>query len=114
MTIITQTPREKWSIWLAKVKYDYSNQIKKRPVVIINDNTFVIEGFKVTTHEPRKNYVGEYPIIKWKEAGLLSPSTLRLTKIVELRDGDFDCCLGKLQDEDIKNIKEQISKLFDL
>lgn len=114
MTVTSQTPKEKWSIWLANVKYDDFNKMKKRPVLILNNNSFVIEGFKITTHKPRENYIGEYPIIKWKEAGLLEPSTIRLTKLVELRDNDFDYYLGKLQDEDIKNIKNLIIQLFDL
>ena len=64
MTITNQPPKEKWSIWLANVKYDDFNKIKKRPVLIINNNSFVIEGFIITTHKPRENYIGEYPIIE--------------------------------------------------
>ena len=99
---------------MARVTFDNSKHSKKRPVLILDDNMFVIEGVRITTHKPRKNYIAEYPIVKWKESGLLKPSTIRLTKLVELRKRDFCYYLGMLQEEDIKNIKEEVTKLFDI
>lgn len=92
---------DKWEVWSASVKFEESIERKQRPVVIIKPGTAVCISLKVTSHPPRENCIGEYPLKKWKEAGLYKPSTVRVSKVIELTSNDFAGKIGRLHPIDI-------------
>lgn len=96
---------DKWEIWSASVKFEESTERKQRPVVIIEPNIAIYLSLKVTTHEPRDNFIGEYQLQKWKEAGLNKPSTVRASKIIELVGSDFTYKIGRLHPLDILELQ---------
>ena len=72
--------KNKWELWLARVKFEYYDEIKVRPVIIFDNKVAYIVSFKVTTHDARKRINAEYVIVKWKETGLTKPSVVRLSR----------------------------------
>ena len=102
----------KWEIWYARFKYEETNEYKERPVVILeNKIVYPILVSKITTHEPRKNFKGEYKIIEWGKAGLDRESTIRLSQRLRLEEKDFVSKIGKLQAIDIVNVMQEIKNM---
>ena len=95
----------KWDIWLAKVAFEDAPEItKNRPVLIMDNMQCLVLSFKITSHTPRTSYKDEYQIIEWQKAGLLKPSTLRISKKILLPKDSFIFKLGKLQPIDKNNV----------
>lgn len=92
--------------------YDYQSgknkdNIKKRPVLVIDKGRVISLALEVEGHKPVINDDHwEYPIEKWKEAGLKKPCTIIFTEsnIVgsDLPKHDY---IGHLSDFDIENIE---------
>lgn len=95
----------KWEVWWARVKFEDSEEVKKRPVIIYDNKVTYIVSFKVTSHEVRKNFKGEYEIIKWQKAGLAKPSVVRLSRMLKMLESDFIEKIGDLDDIDIYGIE---------
>jgi len=88
------------------VGYEDEPISKLRPVLIYEDKLAYILSFKLTTHEPRESYYGEYKIKKWSEAGLPKPSTIRCEKGLHLIEKDIQYKIGRLQPVDIKEVRK--------
>lgn len=102
---------QKWDIYLAKVRFEENRRrYKRRPVLILDPSTVLILSFKITSHEPRTNFPGEYQIVQWREAGLLRPSVVRCSQIIDLTHEDIERYLGKLQPEDIRGVQEIVRR----
>jgi mRNA-degrading endonuclease toxin of MazEF toxin-antitoxin module len=96
-----------WEVWYANVAFEEdSTKSKKRPVVVIDNRTAIILSLKVTSHEPRQNVFGEYALQRWKEAGLVKPSTVRCSKRLSLDQKDFVQRIGRLHPIDIYEIQK--------
>ena len=100
----------KWDIGIANMPFQENREItKKRPVLILGEDIAVILSFKITTHEPRYKFPGEYQIMDWKGAGLKKPSVVRCSDLIELTTPPFKF-VGKLSENDIKNIQALVKK----
>ena len=55
------------------------------------------------------NYPGEYPVVKWREAGLPKPSTIRASKRLNLITTDFENKIGRLHPVDILAVQKILS-----
>jgi hypothetical protein len=99
----------KWEIWLARVKFEDSNEIKERPVLITGTGQAIILALKITTHEPRDYYYGEYSVKHWQESGLREPSTIRSSKRLSLIDTDLVHKIGRLHPFDVIKVQEILS-----
>lgn len=95
----------KWEIWLADVKFEDSDEVKQRPVVIVEENVAFILALKVTSHKPREKFRGEYSIKFWSEAGLHKESTVRISQKLHLEKKDLSRRLGRLHPSDIIQIQ---------
>lgn len=92
--------------------YDYQsgknkNNVKRRPVVIIDKGKAIGLTLEVTGHTPiidEEHW--EYPIENWKEAGLKKACTIKFTECnvigTSLPNKDY---IGHLSDFDIENIE---------
>lgn len=87
---------ERYEIWYAKVKFEESEDIKDRPVLIWNDCAFII-AYKMTGTDRGDNR-DEYRIRYWKEAGLSKPTSVRLRKILRLSRTDLTEKIGELDE----------------
>ena len=93
-----------WDIWWAFVRFEDSQEIKRRPVVILNPSEVFVLSLKITSHAGRNQW-GEYEIIMWESAGLPKPSTIRVTQLLELERSSFDRRIGQLHPVDILNVQ---------
>ena len=84
----------RYEIWSAKVKFEESDEVKERPVLIWNDQPFLIV-YKMTGTD-RGDNLEEYRIRYWKEAGLTKPTSIRLRKVLKLEKSDFVRKIGEL------------------
>ena len=100
---------KKWEIHWAHVVFEDSDEVKRRPVLIIDESNAVIISFKMTGTD-RGDNVREYRIEKWQEAGLSKPTSVRLDKILHLQKTDLDGKIGRLQEIDIIKIRFRLSK----
>lgn len=101
-----------WEVWLAEVAFEEDITIlKKRPVLVLEPGIAVSLATKITSHAPRASYVGEYQISNWQGAGLLKPSTIRLSQIFEIDRKHMIRKLRDLQPEDILNVEKILNKL---
>lgn len=98
-----------WEIWWANVKFEDCEQVKCRPVLVVDQRISYILSFKITSHSARKRYFGEYEIVQWQAAGLEKPSVVRLSKRLELQESDFVGRMGSLSDSDIMAIRSLLS-----
>lgn len=96
-----------WELWYAAVRYEDEPTVEDRPVLITSANKAIIIAFKVTKSEPR-NMWGEYELVMWNSAGLDVPSTVRLTKQINLTSKDMRRRIGVLQPIDILEIQKMI------
>lgn len=98
-----------WEIWWANVKFEDCEQVKRRPVLVVDQRISYILSFKITSHSARERYFGEYEIVQWQAAGLEKPSVVRLSKRLELQESDFVGRMGSLSDSDIMAIRSLLS-----
>lgn len=105
----------KWEIWWANVIFeDDLSQIKRRPVIIIDDRISIVLAIKITSHEPRSRFSGEYRLVHWEAAGLRKESTARCAKLLRLEGSDFVSKIGRLHPVDIAAIQTIISQIHNL
>jgi len=85
---------KRYEIWWAKVKFEESDDIKERPVMIWNDQVFLV-AYKMTGTD-RGDGPDEYRVKYWAEAGLDKPTTIRLQKVLKLTKEDLLYKIGEL------------------
>ena len=108
----TRAIPQKWEIWTARVKYQDTVGEKVRPVLIYDNKTAYFLSFKITSHEPRANFRGEYRIKYWKEAGLHLPSTVRCSEALNLEEADIFSKIGRLDMADIREVRNILRSLY--
>lgn len=96
----------RWDIYLANVPFEDTPESKVRPVVILEDGVVFVDCLKMTSQPPRQ---GEYVLQKWGEAGLRKPTTVRISKRLELGPDAFLKRIGSLHPIDILEIQKRIT-----
>lgn len=89
---------KRYEIWRAKVRFEDSEEVKERPVLIWNDTFFVI-AYKLTGTN-RGNSDEEFSINYWQEAGLDKPTFIRIRKVLRLEPSDLLYQIGELDRRD--------------
>lgn len=89
------------------MKFEDTDEIKERPVMIWNDRAFVM-AFKMTSADRGDNRE-EFKLNYWKEAGLEKPTSIRITKILRLENNDFIRRIGRLDSRDILRFELRIA-----
>lgn len=102
----------RWDIWIAKVEFEDCEDFKIRPVLIIDETRCYVLSLKITSNQSRKKFPGEYQIIKWKESGLMKPSTIRITKLLQLPADSFIRKIGRLSPIDCINVSKIYCDLY--
>jgi hypothetical protein len=97
---------KKWDIYFANVPFEDIPQAKPRPVIVLEDSTVVVDCLKMTSQPPRQ---GEYVLQYWKEAGLMKPTVVRISKRLRLSPSDFIKRFGTLHPIDIIEIQKRLT-----
>lgn len=107
-----------FEVWRLAFYFDDKPEVfKYLPVVILDINSdtgeVLVAGAKVTSPPPRTDCPGEVALQHWKEAGLLTPSVVRCTKIAQFYLSDFDGCsrYGRLSKDDEIAVTNALTKL---
>jgi len=105
-----------WEVWWAEVYFeDHPEEAKRRPVLVLENQTCIVLSLKITSHPPRMDsFMGEYALQKWHYAGLTKPSTVRISKLLRLQRSDFVDKVGELHPIDIGVIERYISMMYHL
>jgi mRNA-degrading endonuclease toxin of MazEF toxin-antitoxin module len=93
--------------------YSQPGQVKKRPVLVladIGDQDIVVA--RITSEGPRNKY--DLLLDRWKESGLLLPSSIRLTKIATLQKTLVLKKLGRLGSPERRKVRTILKNLFNL
>lgn len=85
---------ERYEIWQAKVKFEETDEVKERPVLIWEGQAFLV-AYKMTGTD-RGDSQDEYRVRYWKEAGLSKPTSIRLRKVLKLEKDDLLYQIGEL------------------
>jgi len=99
---------KKWEVWFAKVKFEDSDEIKKRPVLILGEKNGFAISLKITTHTPR--YYSDYLLKHWTRAGLDKESVVMTSKTLLLNDDDLVQCFGRISEYDMLQIQSIMSR----
>lgn len=101
-----------FEIWLADFPFrEHNGKSKIRPVLVLKGRFLLIETAQITSHSPRSEFIGDYEIKNLLPTGLDKQSTIRLNQIEKLNKNLFLHKLGKLADEDIKEINKLLLEL---
>lgn len=96
---------KQWEVWTANFPFEEDNgQSKLRPVIVLSVEPLWILSIKVTNHSPRYSDEYDVNIKNWKQAGLCSPSTARISKSMGLSKDSFNKKIGMLHIDDRKEI----------
>jgi mRNA interferase MazF len=101
------------------VKFPFSDleSSKKRPVLILSCSDLtskvrLVTLAMITSKIDGLKLPGDYIIKNWKEAHLLHPSLLRLSKVATVEAELVDKRLGRLSLTDIKGIQQAFQRQF--
>lgn len=89
---------KKYEFWWAYVKYEDCEEIERRPVLVIDQNAFIV-AYKVTSKD-RGDSGTELRLQYWQEAGLTQESSIRLSKVLKLVEKDMIAKIGDLDPRD--------------
>ena len=85
---------ERYEIWQARVKFEDTDDVKERPVLIWGGQAYLV-AYKMTGTN-RGDDQDEYRVRYWKEAGLSKPTSIRLRKVLRLEKADLLYQIGEL------------------
>jgi hypothetical protein len=91
-----------WEVWAADVKFEDSPEVKRRPVLILENKQIYAVCLKMTGTEPR---CGEYALSNWTSVGLKKQTTVRIGKVLHMTQSDLKYKIGDLSPLDIANIQ---------
>ena len=97
----------RWDVCIAFVGFEDEDDFKKRPILILGEEVFLIDAFMMTGQPPR---VGEYALKYWKEAGLHKETVVRVSKRLRLSENAIIKKIGSLHPSDILEIQRIISE----
>lgn len=103
---------KRWDIWLADVMFEDLDCSKIRPVLVIDGTDCFVLSLKMTSKGPRVECSGEYQVKQWKEAGLIRPTVIRISKRISLTPDSLRKKIGVLQDMDINGVKASYQTLY--
>ena len=116
MTNSTGTRFNRGEIWVAKVAYyEDPARFKPRPVVIVSDMIPSEQNVApivvpITKSRPRNQL--DVPIQHWRESGLVTPSTARVSKLITIHQNRMIFKIGTLHEEDLQKILVACRSLF--
>ena len=106
---------KKWEIVLVPFPFTDLTSTKRRPAIVVspdiyNQNKDVVIAF-VTSQINTTSRFGDYKLQKWKEAGMLSVSLVRM-KFATIDKSLIIKILGVLEKEDSEELEKNIVDFF--
>lgn len=102
-------------VWWIHFPFSDKAEVKRRPAIIIDNETIAILAMYVTSQNKEDNPFSIL-IEDWEYTGLPKASWTRIDKIVEISEWDMDCKIGELSDRDLAKIlqlaKEALTRTY--
>lgn len=97
-------------VWWIHFPYSDMDIEKRRPAIVIDDNTIAILAMYVTTKNKEDNPYS-IAIEDWQEVGLPKESWTRIDKIVKVSEWHMDCKIGDLSQRDLTKIMQLVAEI---
>lgn len=98
-------------VWWVHFPYSDKEIVKRRPAIIIDDDTIAILAMYVTTKN-KENNPYSIAIEDWKETGLKKESWTRIDKIVQVKEWNMDSKIGELSQRDLIKIVQLVKEIL--
>lgn len=95
-------------IWWTNFPFSDSNNTKRRPAIIIDEDRIAVLTMYVTSKDKENPFSVE--ITDWKESGLAVPSWARIDRIISIDERRIDQKIGKLTDRDLLKFLQLIAE----
>lgn len=89
-------------VWWVHFPYEDGNREKRRPAIVIDDDTIAILAMYVTSKNKKHPY--SIKIEDWDATGLSKPSWTRIDKIISINEWYMDRKIGSLSARDLTKI----------
>lgn len=96
-------------VWWIHFPYEDTDNIKRRPAIVIDDDTIAILAMYVTSQNKSNSSYG-VAIRDWKTTGLTRSSWARIDKIVSVSEWYMDSKAGELSDRDLAMILQLVAE----
>lgn len=96
-------------VWWIHFPYSNEGREKRRPAIVIDDETIAILAMYVTSKNKENPYSIE--IEDWAEAGLPKPSWTRIDRIVRINEWYMDRKIGSLTTKDLTKVMQLIVEI---
>ncbi len=96
-------------VWWIHFPYEELDNLKRRPAIVIDDDTIAILAMYVTSKNKENSYYS-VEIRDWDVTGLKQPSWARIDKIVSVSEWNMDCKIGKLSSRDLVMILQLVAE----
>ncbi len=100
----------RWDVWWADVPFEDEPEIKRRPVIVVNAKEIYVFALKATSHAPREYDEYDVALTYWRECGLTSPTTVRVSKILRLNESMMVSRIGALEAADVFRLQQVIMR----
>ena len=97
-------------VWWVHYPFEDKDKEKRRPAIIVDDETIAILAIKVTSKEKNNPY--SICIKDWESAGLTKPSWAIIDKIVSISEMDMDSKMGVLSENDATKIFQLVAEIL--
>ena len=97
-------------VWWVHFPFQDKDQVKRRPAIIVDDETIAILAIKVTSKEKDNPY--SIFIKDWQSAGLTKPSWAIIDRIVSISEMFMDCKIGVLSENDATKILQLVAEIL--
>ena len=97
-------------VWWVHFPFEDKDQEKRRPAIIVDDETIAILAIKVTSKEKDNPY--SIFIEEWQSAGLTKPSWAIIDRIVSISEMFMDCKIGALSENDSTKILQLVAEIL--
>ncbi len=98
---------KQWDIWWADVKFEETDEVKRRPVLIVNPQKVFVMALKMTSRN-RGDNIEEYRVRDWRSSGLSKPTFIRLRHYLRLQNNEIVSYIGQLSPRDILLIQQRL------
>lgn len=86
-------------VWWTQFPFEEIEESKRRPAVVIDENTIAVLTMMVTSKDKKNPY--SIKIDAWQEAGLKRESWVRIDRVVRMDEWRMEKKIGNLSESDL-------------
>lgn len=97
-------------VWWTQFPFEDSDEDKRRPAIVIDDNTIAVLAMMVTSKAKSNPFCVK--IDDWKDAGLKLESWARIDRIINMDEWRMNRKIGNLSERDLKKFMQLIGEFM--